>query len=84
MKSIAEAYEEWEDDRDDVGQLREFIARNKQHIEEQNFVARYPLVAEEENKCSALMKACKDGKLKIVDELIRAGADVAAADQVYS
>ena len=82
-KSITEAYEEWEDDSGDVGQLREFIARNKQHIEEQNFIAQNPAWAEEESKCPALMKACKDGKVKVVDELIQAGADLTAADEVY-
>ena len=83
-KSITEAYEEWKDDRGDVGQLREFIAKNKQHIDEQNFVARTPFETDEESMCPALVKACEDGKLKIVDELIEAGADLTAADLVPS
>ena len=82
-KSITEAYEEWEDDSGDVAQLREFIARNKQHLEEQNFMGRNPFVEGREYTCSALIKASGDGKLKVVDELIQAGADLTAATQVY-
>ena len=84
-KSIAEAYEEWEGDSGDVDQLREFIARNKQHLEEENFMGRnpYPFDAEREYTCRALLKACEDGKVKVVDELIQAGADLTAATQVY-
>ena len=32
-ESITEAYQQWQDDTGDAGQLREYIARNKQHIE---------------------------------------------------
>jgi len=35
-----------------------------------------------ENDCQVLLKASKDGKEKIVEELIKAGADVAATDEV--
>ena len=34
-------------------------------------------------ECAALIKACEDGKQKLVDELIQAGADLTAADEVY-
>ena len=37
---------------------------------------------EGEHRCSALIVACTDGKQKIVDELIQAGADLNAADKV--
>ena len=33
--------------------------------------------------CQALLKASEDGKEKIVEELIKAGADVTATDEVF-
>ena len=35
-----------------------------------------------EYECAALIKACEDGKQKLVDELIQAGADLNATDEV--
>ena len=35
--SITAAYEGWQEDSGDVDKLREFITKNKQHIEEKNF-----------------------------------------------
>ena len=34
------------------------------------------------NNCQVLLKASEDGKEKIVEELIKAGADVTATDEV--
>ena len=35
--SITAAYEGWQEDSGDVDKLREYITKNKQHIEEKNF-----------------------------------------------
>ena len=35
--SITAAYEGWQEDSGDVNKLREYITKNKQHIEEKNF-----------------------------------------------
>ena len=35
--SITAAYEGWQEDSGDVDKLREYITKNKQHVEEKSF-----------------------------------------------
>ena len=35
--SITAAYEGWQDDSGDIDKLREYISKNKMHIEDKNF-----------------------------------------------
>ena len=71
--SIEAAYLGWRDDTGDVHQLRRYIDDRKDAINTK-LLTTYSYSSRE--PCTALVKACKDGKAKIVDELIKAGADV--------